>query len=468
MIGWLTIALVAWGALAFGAVYPWAYWPLSAAAAATGVAALCRRPAMAGQVAPKALLLAIGCVALAMALQLIPLPRPLLSRLSPATDALLQEYNLPYAAAVTTGDAPERWRSHALSIRPEATGRSVALLTALTLLLAGLSRALHSGGLRRLSYRIVGVGLLLALIAIIQKVTISGAEIYGFWKPEQPGTAPYGPFVNKHHFAGWMVMVLSLAMGVVLAGIARGMRNVKPDWRHRLLWLSSPDANAIVLTIVASLVMGLSVVLSLSRSGITAFALAIVVSAWLVARRQSSVSRRTVGAAYLGFVLVVAVGWGGLDAVARRFAAASWDDVGGRLDIWNDTVRVIKDVPLTGTGLNTFGEAMLEYQTLRRNSHFARTHNDYLQLAAEGGLLVVIPVMAAIVLFFREVRRRFREGADDLTTYWIRVGATTGLLAIALQEFVDFSLQMPGNAILFTVLAAIAIHRPATRHPRPA
>jgi len=39
------------------------------------------------------------------------------------------------------------------------------------------------------------------------------------------------------------------------------------------------------------------------------------------------------------------------------------------------------------------------------------------------------------------------------------VGAVTGLVAIALQETVEFSLQMPGNAALFAVLAAIAMHR---------
>ena len=29
IFGWILIAVVAWGALAFGAVYPWAYWPLA-------------------------------------------------------------------------------------------------------------------------------------------------------------------------------------------------------------------------------------------------------------------------------------------------------------------------------------------------------------------------------------------------------------------------------------------------------
>src|SRR5688572_6012805 len=102
MLGWMTVAMVAWGALAFGAVYPWAYYPLVAASASTGIVGLCRPSATAGYATPRALLLGIGCVALAMALQIVPLSRPVLSRLSPVTDALLQKYDLRYATAVTT------------------------------------------------------------------------------------------------------------------------------------------------------------------------------------------------------------------------------------------------------------------------------------------------------------------------------------------------------------------------------
>jgi hypothetical protein len=53
-------------------------------------------------------------------------------------------------------------------------------------------------------------------------------------------------------------------------------------------------------------------------------------------------------------------------------------------------------------------------------------------------------------------------------TYWLRVGAVTGLLAIAFQEVVEFSLQIPGNAVLFVILAAIAMHHPPAPRPQAA
>ena len=45
-------------------------------------------------------------------------------------------------------------------------------------------------------------------------------------------------------------------------------------------------------------------------------------------------------------------------------------------------------------------------------------------------------------------------------TWWLRAGAVTSLMAIACQESVEFSLQMPGNAALFAIVCAIALHRP--------
>jgi O-antigen ligase len=115
--------------------------------------------------------------------------------------------------------------------------------------------------------------------------------------------------------------------------------------------------------------------------------------------------------------------------------------------------------PLVGTGLNTYGAATLFYQTVDLKQHFAEAHNDYLQLLAEGGALVCIPAALVILAFAWTVHRRFREVSVESSDYWIRIGAVTGILAIALQEGVEFSLQMPGNAALFAAVCAIAIHK---------
>jgi hypothetical protein len=88
------------------------------------------------------------------------------------------------------------------------------------------------------------------MTAIIQKPLFTG-KIYGFWTPEA-GRNAFGPFVNKNHFAGWMMMALPVTLGLLSGTVARGMRHsapraAKPTFRDRVLWLASPDASRLVL-----------------------------------------------------------------------------------------------------------------------------------------------------------------------------------------------------------------------------
>jgi hypothetical protein len=46
------------------------------------------------------------------------------------------------------------------------------------------------------------------------------------------------------------------------------------------------------------------------------------------------------------------------------------------------------------------------------------------------------------------------------TSWWLRRAAVAAIVAIGLQETVEFSLQMPGNAALFAVVCALALHPP--------
>ena len=220
---------------------------------------------------------------------------------------------------------------------------------------------------------------------------------------------------------------------------------------------------------LGALIMGLALVLSFSRSGITCFAIALALTGLAVARRQARRSRRAVLAGYLLFLVVLSIGWAGVDAVAARFAQVDVD-LGGRMAAWNDAIHIFRDFPALGSGVNTFGTAMAVYQTSDPAVRFMEAHNDYVQLLAEGGLLVTIPAFILLLLFIREVRRRFRDDTDDQMTYWIRAGAVTGLVAIGLQEIVEFSLQMPGNAALFVTLMAVAAGKLPHRHEshRPA
>jgi O-antigen ligase len=169
-----------------------------------------------------------------------------------------------------------------------------------------------------------------------------------------------------------------------------------------------------------------------------------------------------VALAYLVFVPVTVVAWVGTDTIVSRFTQTDWTEFNGRYGAWSDAWNIASRFPLAGTGLNTYGTATLFYQQHDVEHHYVEAHNDYLQLVAEGGVLVAIPAAAALVAFMFAVRQRF-VAETSVMAYWLRVGAVTGLVAIGLQETVEFSLQMPGNAALFATLCAIALHRSPSR-----
>jgi O-antigen ligase len=461
---WLLAAL-AWGALTGGARFPWAYWPLALACAALGLWALVtergwRHPDV------RRVLIACAAIGIAILVQLVPLPHAIFAKVNPAADRFLAEY------AVTYSLSPPAF--HTLSISPSATRTALLLFLALAVMLCGLLSVLRRIRLDTIAAGLTGLGVALAVIGVVQRAAL-GTEplVYGIWRAT-PLSSPFGPFLNRNHYAGWMVMALPIALAYACAVLqqARRPHGTIGDW---LRWSLTPQASRFLVGLFAVLAMATALIVTGSRSGMAAFAGAMLVFGLLTIRRTGRrASRWLVGAALAGLVLAAVV-WAGPRSIADRFAVVQ-ADLPGRLTAWRDTLTIAREFPVFGTGLGTFGAAMIVYQTGSRIAIYSQAHNDYLQLAAEGGLLVGVPVVALAVLLVRQGRRRLRasdrsiatagreaaqgaQGAQGALSGWLRLGAIAGLAGIAAQSFVEYSLQPPGNTALCVVLMALAVHR---------
>src|SRR5262245_6468458 len=272
--------MVAWGALSFGAVYPWGYWPLIIGCALIGLLELAFiRPASRDWWRLPA---ALAAIAVVVALQLVPIAAPRLAAWSPARHAFLTQHDVLYALS---GGAA----SHALSIDPHGTTIALACLVAFGLFLAGTTRLLSVAGPGSLVRGLAAFGLLLALFAIVQNMAFAGKSgeghvvyIYGFW-PDPYVNKPFGPFINKNNFAGWMIMAMPLVLGYAIATASRSWRDVAPGWSNRVLWVSSARAARQILGFRAAFGMGIALVMSMSRSGMVAAGVVLVRAAWWVA-----------------------------------------------------------------------------------------------------------------------------------------------------------------------------------------
>ena len=441
------MALLAWGVLSFGAVYPWAYWPLYTGAAALGLWGLVETR---GWQDPRVrwLGVAIAAVASVLAVQVIFLPSWLIARLSPGVDRFFRLFEIGYHPSGL----------HALSLSPEATGANLAGTLALGALLLGTSKAMRFVTVDWLASQLMGLGVAVATIGILQKA-LGRADhvlVYGFWRPLEGGN-PFGPFINRNHFAGWMLMVLPVVAGYSFGLVRRSANADVTGIGGWMRWSGSVEGNRYILVSSSLLVMGVALVLTQSRSGIASLAVSFaVLGSFILANVRGR--WRVVAVTYLAVILASAVIWAGADLVTARFGRSS-SEINGRLSAWRDTVRIVRDFPIFGAGVGAYGQAMLVYQTGGRELMYAEAHNDYLELLAEGGLLMAGPVLALVAIAAAGVRHRLRPGRDDVLTFWVRRGAIAGLAGAAAQSMVEFSLQMPGNAILFVVLAAIALHR---------
>ena len=253
---------LSWGLLAFGAVYPWAYTPLALAAIVVGGLGF-----VLGRSRPwteKPLALALALVASSQ-----PATRAtataLLSRISPNTLRFLESVDLTWVLGPRG--------AHPVSIAPAKTWLGLSLFVAFAVLLLGSARAFGRFGVLAFVRALIAIGVGVALFAIVQAALNAGklayeVKIYGFWQPIYRAT-PFGPFVNRNHFAGWMLLVLPIAVAYLCGMIERGLRHVPATWRHRTLWMGSPEGGRSVLMALAVSVMGLSLLASQSRSGLS-------------------------------------------------------------------------------------------------------------------------------------------------------------------------------------------------------
>jgi O-antigen ligase len=424
-------------------------WPLAALAVCLTLAV---RPAV-GRRGTRWLDLALVVYVSFVALQRVPLPPDLRLRLSPALRAVDLQLRVD-APAVPGADTP-----HALSVNPHGT--TLSLLVAVSVVLTfWCARAIFARGGVRYSARAVAVmGLALAVFGIVQHTT---APHTFYWTAVARQVTPFGPYLNHSDFATWLVMALLLTCGYLIARVysrrsGADAPGLSGDSFAYIDHFEHFDNRAMWLTTAAA-AMAAALVVSLSRSGLVA-AVAGLVTLWMLS--STRMERR--GRAWLlggfGIVAVAALAFANTTAVAGRIEETI-RGIGGRTAIWQATWPMAKAFWLTGIGAGAFERAMVVYQPSPHETFFNHAHNDYLQMLSEGGVLLAIPAIAAAVAGIGGVRDRLRN--DRTSMYWVRAGAVSGLVAVAVQSIWETGLRVPANTLLFAVLAGIALHRPRT------
>jgi O-antigen ligase len=353
---------------------------------------------------------------------------------------------LPLGSAGETGGALSGQASHALSLDPYSTRLTLIQLLALFIYFAAVLAFTDSPRrLRALVRTVIIFGFVLAFLGIIQSL-ISPEKIYGLRAPQL--AVPFGPFVNRHNFAGYLEMTLALPLGLLFSGA------VERD--KRLLYLT-----AIAL-------MGIALLMSGSRGGMISFVamifFLIVVTALRPKAGQASAgaerARQIALRVGLAFALLIGISVsvmliGGESSLSRFLDTVNASDpTTGRTHIWSVTLQVIKAHPVIGAGLGAYGVAYTPFDPGNGTSRAEQAHSDYLQVLADAGIVGAILGVFFIVTLFRISSRRMRS--PDSFRRGVATGALAGCFAVLVHSLFDFTLHTTSNALLFLTLAGLA------------
>ena len=216
---------------------------------------------------------------------------------------------------------------------------------------------------------------LLSIEAILQSLIGNGRLLWIRTPPSS--SSPFGPYVNRNHYAGLMEMVLPVVFSYFILQ--------RPSIRYGSLkdrlveFMTQKRANMHMQLGFFCIVMATSIFLSLSRGGIISVSLSMILLGVLFYNEQGQ--RRLASFVIVFFIVIVfSVGWFGWEPIVERFErlrpqSGTVEEL--RLTIWSDSFGIIRDYLLTGTGAGTYLFAYPAVRSFFSDRIVDHAHNDY-------------------------------------------------------------------------------------------
>ncbi len=334
-----------------------------------------------------------------------------------------------------------------LSIDPSATRFAVVkLIIFLVFFVLALAYIDSPERLKKATYTIVVFAAVMSFLGILQRLA-SPNFIYGMREVDY--AQPFASYVNQHHFAAFMEMSIGLTLG--------------------LLFSDAVEKDKRLLLIIAVVLMGIAIILTGSRGGfisligVIAFLIFFALKFGAKSIDKAEVKKRNLaligGSIALVLVLLASAIWlGKEESVSRGIGATAGqmqDFSTGRIDFWKNTLKIIRDNPVLGTGLESFGVAYTKYDTGNGKLRLEQAHNDYLQILSDAGILGFVCVIAFVFLLFRLSLRVIKSSGNRFRT-GVAIGALAGCFGILIHSLFDFPLRTNANMFFFLLLAALA------------
>jgi O-antigen ligase len=267
-----------------------------------------------------------------------------------------------------------------------------------------------------------------------------------------------GTFVNKSHFSGYLEMIIPLAIGLLLARINLFyMPGLK--WREKLLRLSEKGLSTNLLISLAVIIMGIAIIFSKSRSGIFILIFSFLLFFVLIAPYFSGPFYQRKGIKnflrVLFLVIIFISLYIGIGTTIRKFAPEKLLQE-QRPTFWANTLSIISDFPVFGSGLGTFSSLYPDLYGEEGPVRLSHAHNDYLEYLSEIGIVGTIFLLGGIFFIiiksFLVWRTRRHPEVKGLA-----LGGIIAVMCILIHSITDFNLHIPANTLLFSGVLSLTL-----------
>ena len=453
----ITLFLIVFAPLAFGAVEDWAlsiievsvllmFCAWAVKTATQGKLSFIRPPFLA----------AFSLFLILVLFQLTPLPRSWRDFLSPSVNKHFQLPRTDPNLSQSQVDPPLA----RLTINPQATQAGFVNLVTYFVLCMVLLNNLRSREKRMtVLTTLIALGSFEALYGLIEYWT-GHEHIFWYKKAFYLGEAT-GTYINHNHFAGLLELVIPLAVGMFSVEYSRFQKNKGAGSEKDPKGKGHPPSLKLICLLVSLASMLIALILSKSRAGLISSVLSIAFLAFLLLEKRTLPGLRIAllaGSLIGGITLILN------HDVIQRF---SWSPYEARIrfGLWKDSAAIVRDFPLWGTGFGTFQHVIPYYRPkidflkvsgVPQPAAWYHTHNDYLQLLVECGIIGLLVVMWACGITLWRLFATFRAGHDRDTAI-LGQSLLAGMIALLLHSFIDFNLHIPANALLFCVFLSLSL-----------
>ncbi len=281
--------------------------------------------------------------------------------------------------------------------------------------------------LKRLIWIAIFVGGGLSIFGILQYL---GVFDRSWWIPREFLASTY---TNHNHFAGYLELVMPVASAILIAKSGE-----------------SRTINKLML-VMALVFMFTAFILTQSRGAWICLGTATLAAILFLGNKGIKTPKKL----FISVLLVMSIAsliYLNRDTVSSRLGTIdSADDIENSMDtrikIWSGAMGMIYDRPLVGVGIGDFDYGFNRFKPEGLSVRAVYAHNDYLQAAAEMGILA--PLLM-ICIFVVAVMAGLKNHSNPYA-----LGCAIGVLSLSLHAMVDFNFHIPANMVLFTVWLGI-------------